>query len=105
VVELGDGIIGGYSVMTYFDDPELYAATKVHICCANDPVGAYGAKYVFEKRGQKIDLFSGPVTDNAVGCGYIVEGLGIKAINARNDAEELADEVCRLLGMPELVKA
>ncbi|MCC6466594.1 MAG: hypothetical protein IT463_14735 [Planctomycetes bacterium] len=103
VVELGDGIIGGYSVMTYFDDAELYAATRAHICCANDPVGAYGAKAVFDKRGQKIDLFSGPVTDNEVGCGYIVEGLGIKAINARNDAEELADEVCRLLGWNDLV--
>lgn len=104
IVELGDGIIGGYSVMTYFDDAELYNATRVHICCANDPVGAYGAKAVFDKRGQKIDLFSGPVTDNEVGCGYIVEGLGIKAINARNDAEDLADEVCRLLGMSELIK-
>lgn len=103
VVELGDGIIGGYSVMTYFDDAELYGATKVHILCANDPVGAYGAKAVFDGRGQRIDLFSGPVTDNEVGCGYIVDGLGIKAINARNDAELLADEVCRLLGFKDLV--
>lgn len=105
VVELGDGIIGGYSVMSYFDDAELYNATKVHILCANDPVGAYGAKAVFDKRGQRIDLFSGPVTDNDVGCGYIVQGLGIKAINARNNAEELADEVCRLLGLNDLVGA
>lgn len=103
IVELGDGIIGGYSVLTYFDDAELYGATKVHILCANDPVGAYGAKAVFDKRGQRIDLFSGPVTDNDVGCTYIVEGLGTKAINARNDADLLADEVCRLLGFKDLI--
>jgi hypothetical protein len=32
-----------------------------------------------------------------------VDGLGIKAINARNDAELLADEVCRLLGFKDLI--
>ena len=104
IVELGDGIIGGYSVMTYFDDAELYAATKVHICCANDPVGAYGAKFVFDKRGQRVDLFSGPVTDNEVGAGYVQQGLGVKAINARNNPEELTNEVCKLLGWNELIR-
>ncbi|MCC6573237.1 MAG: hypothetical protein IT462_05540 [Planctomycetes bacterium] len=104
IVELGDGIIGGYSVMTYFDDPELYARTKVHICCANDPVGAYGAKYVFDKRNQRVDMFSGPVTDNEVGRGYVEEGLKVKAINARNDPEEMADEVIRLLGFEQTAK-
>ncbi|CAG0948786.1 hypothetical protein PLCT2_00049 [Planctomycetaceae bacterium] len=103
IVELGDGIIGGYSVMTYFDDAELYNATRVHICCANDPVGAYGAKYVFDNRKQRVDLFSGPVTDNEVGSGYVSKGLGVKAINARNNPDELCDEVCRLLGWTELM--
>ncbi len=104
IVELGDGIIGGYAVMSYFDDPELYARTKVHICCANDPVGAYGAKYVFDNRQQRVDIFSGPVTDNEVGRGYVEEGLKVKAVNARNDPEELADEVIRLLGFEDKAK-
>ena len=103
LLELGDGIIGGYSVLTYFEDAELYGHTSVHICCANDPVGAYGAKAIFDARGQRIDLISGPATDNEVGRHYVQKSLGIKAINARTDPEELADEVCRLLGFKDLV--
>jgi len=103
LLELGDGIIGGYGVMTYFDDEQLYKHTKVHILCANDPVGAFGARRIFEDRGQRIDIFSGPATDNEVGRAYIAKELGIKAINARTDPEILADEVCRLLGFTDLV--
>jgi hypothetical protein len=103
LLELGDGIIGGYSVLTYFEDEELYKHTSVHICCANDPVGAYGAKAIFDARGQRIDLICGPATDNEVGRHYVQKSLGIKAINARTDPEELADEVCRLLGFKDLV--
>ena len=103
ILELGDGIIGGYSVMTYFDDADLYEHTRVHICCANDPVGAYGAKRIFDDRDQRIDVICGPATDNEVGRHYVQKTLGIKAINARTDPEELADEVCRLLGFKDLV--
>ncbi|MCA8912624.1 MAG: hypothetical protein KDB82_13045 [Planctomycetes bacterium] len=103
LLELGDGIIGGYSVLTYFDDDELYKHTTVHICCANDPVGAFGAKKIFDERNQRIDVYCGPATDNEVGRHYISKMLGVKAINARTDPEELADEVCRLLGHDDLV--
>lgn len=103
LLELGDGIIGGYSVITYFEDPELYKHTSMHICCANDPVGAYGAKKIFDERGQRIDVICGPATDNEVGRHYVESILGVKAINARTDPEELADEVCRLLGFKDLV--
>jgi hypothetical protein len=103
LLELGDGIIGGYGVMTYFDDEQLYAHTKVHILCANDPVGAFGAKRIFDERGQRIDIFCGPATDNEVGRGYITDVLKVAAINARTDPELLADEVCRLLGHEDLV--
>jgi hypothetical protein len=103
LLELGDGIIGGYGVMTYFDDEQLYAHTKVHICCANDPVGAFGARRIFDDRKQRIDIFCGPSTDNEVGRAYITEELGTAAINARTDPELLADEVCRLLGLHDLV--
>ncbi|MDC1142465.1 hypothetical protein OAU50_05195 [Planctomycetota bacterium] len=102
LLELGDGIIGGYAVMSYFDDAGLYARTKAHICCANDPVGVFGAKRIFDDRKQLIHIFSGPATDNEVGRQH-AESLGVKAINARTDPEELADEVCRLLGHDDLV--
>lgn len=97
IFELGDGIIGGYGVMSYFEDDELYGRTKVHICCANDPVGAFGAKRIFDDRGQRIDLFAGPATDNEVGRQYIEEELGVKAINARTDPEAFSAEIHRLL--------
>ena len=103
ILELGDGIIGGYSVLTYFEDEELYSHTRVHICCANDPVGAFGAKKIFDERNQRIDIISGPTTDNEVGREYVEKLLSVKAINARTDPEELADEVCRLLGHTDLV--
>jgi hypothetical protein len=103
LLELGDGIIGGYAVMTYFEDEELYKHTRVHICCANDPVGAFGAKRIFDDRGQRIDILCGPATDNEVGRAYIKEELGITAVNARTDPEILADEVCQLLGHTDLV--
>ncbi len=103
ILELGDGIIGGYAVITYFDDEDIYRHTKVHICCANDPVGAFGAKRIFDDRGQRIDIISGPATDNEVGRAYIEKMLGITAVNARTDPEILADEVCKRLGMHELV--
>lgn len=103
ILELGDGIIGGYGVMSYFDDSELYEHTRVHICCANDPVGVFGAKKIFDERSQRIDIISGPATDNEVGRGYCTE-IGLKAINARTDPDELANEVCRLLGHEDLVR-
>lgn len=103
LLELGDGIIGGYAVMTYFEDEELFKHTRVHICCANDPVGAFGAKRIFDDLGQRIDILSGPATDNEVGRAYIEEKLGITAVNARTDPEVLADEVCKLLGHMDLV--
>ncbi|MEE9311294.1 MAG: hypothetical protein V3V10_02665 [Planctomycetota bacterium] len=102
VLELGDGIIGGYAVMSYFDDESLYARTKAHICCANDPVGVFGAKRIFDDRKQVINIISGPATDNEVGRDH-AQSLGVKAINAITDPELLADEVCRLLGHDDLV--
>ena len=42
VIEMGDGILGGYSVESVFDDQELREATAAIIFCASDYVGAWG---------------------------------------------------------------
>lgn len=83
VIELGDGLLGGYGVHEILSDPEIEAHTKVHILCANDPVAAWGAKQLFRARyGREIDIMSGPTTDTEVGITFIHEELGLAAANA-----------------------
>lgn len=94
VVEMGDGIIGGYGVASVYQDEEIRAAIKVHILCANDLVGAWGAREVAKRElGRSIDIMSGPATDNVVGERYVEDELEIPAANARTDGERLADIV------------
>ena len=42
VIELGDGILGGYSVESVFEDEEFRKATAALVFCASDYVGAWG---------------------------------------------------------------
>lgn len=88
VVELGDGILGGYGVDLFLRDEEILSHTRVHILCANDPVGAWGADRIFrEEYGLKIDIISGPTTDNETGINYITNQLGVSCANARNGSD------------------
>jgi hypothetical protein len=99
VVELGDGIMGEYGVREILRAADLMAATRVHVLCANDPVGAWGAAEHFRRDlGLKLDLLSGPATDNAVGRRFVTEQLGLVALNARTDGDGLAGAVAALLG-------
>lgn len=94
VVEMGDGIIGGYGVASFYKDDEIRRAIKVHVLCANDLVGAWGAREVARQELKRsIDIMSGPATDNCVGERYVEDELGIPAANARTDGERLADLV------------
>lgn len=93
VIEMGDGIIGGYAVDSFYKDPEICHAITVHVLCANDLVAAWGARELSTGLGRAIDVISGPATDNAVGERYIEEELGIPAANARTNGERLADLV------------
>src|SRR5882672_6300277 len=43
VIEMGDGILGGYSVESVFEDQELREATAALVFCASDYVGAWAA--------------------------------------------------------------
>lgn len=90
IAELGDGILGEYGVQDILGSEELMRVARVMVLCANDPVGAWGAKRVMaEQFGLEIDVISGPATDNTVGTRYIESQLGLTAINARTHGAEL----------------
>lgn len=91
VIEMGDGIIGGYGVRSFYADEQLRKAITVHVMCATDLVAAWGAVEQAKVLGRGIDIMSGPATDNVVGEGYIQDELGIAAANARTRGERLAD--------------
>lgn len=97
VIELGDGILGGYSVDTIFCDQELMDATAALVFCANDFVGAWGGKQLLEGMGVKIDVVSGPVTDSRMGADYVRRRLGLDAANGVSSGEELAGLIVKRL--------
>ena len=98
VIELGDGLLGGYSVETIFNDAELMRATAALVFCASDFVGAWGGRELLAAQGVTIDVVSGPVTDSQMGADYVREHLGIPAANAVNTGELLANLVKERLG-------
>jgi hypothetical protein len=82
VLELGDGILGGYGVHEILSDADIETHTAVHIVCANDPVAAWGAQQLFKARyGREIDIVSGPTTDTEVGVTFVEKELGLAAAN------------------------
>ena len=93
IAETGDGILGEYGVQSILADRELQSWGKVHVLCANDPVGVAGAVAEYrEKFRVSIDVISGPATDNRVGTRFI-ESLGLPASNARTNPQRLGDIV------------
>lgn len=89
VIELGDGILGGYSVESVFNDVELREATAAIVFCATDYVGAWGGIELFRRRGIEVDLIAGSVTDSQMGEDYIEKEFGVPAANARRDGVQL----------------
>ena len=95
VIELGDGILGGYSVESVFDDGELRAATAAVVFCASDYVGAWGGIELFRRRGITVDVVAGSVTDSQMGEDYIERELGAPAGNAKRDGARLFELIGR----------
>ncbi|HKP72148.1 MAG TPA: hypothetical protein VJT82_04365 [Pyrinomonadaceae bacterium] len=93
VIELGDGILGGYSVESVFDDAELRGAMAGLVYCASDYVGAWGGIELFRRRGLAVDLVAGSVTDSQMGEDYVTEQFGVAAGNARRDGARLFEIV------------
>ena len=89
VVELGDGIVGGYSVDDVLADSEIRKAISSFVFCASDYVGVIGGTVVLEKFGIAIDVIAGSVTDSQMGEDYIRTQLGLEAGNARRDGARL----------------
>jgi hypothetical protein len=93
VIELGDGILGGYSVESVFEDDELRSAMSALVFCASDYVGAWGGVELFRRRGIKIDVVAGSVTDSSMGEDYIEKEFGVPAANARRNGAKLYEVV------------
>ncbi len=93
VIELGDGILGGYSVETVFEDAEFRAATAALVFCASDYVGAWGGIEIFRRRGIDVDLIAGSVTDSKMGEEYVEREFGVPAGNVRRDGKKLFEIV------------
>ncbi|HEX8707524.1 MAG TPA: hypothetical protein VF723_04615, partial [Pyrinomonadaceae bacterium] len=72
-----------------FDDPQLREATAALIFCASDYVGAWGGIELFRRRGIKVDVIAGSVTDSQMGEDYIEKEFGVPAGNARRDGARL----------------
>lgn len=89
VLELGDGIIGGYNVQSVFDDSDLMRFVGAVVFCASDFVGAWGGCQILQSKGIQIDVISGPVTDSRMGREFLMKELGIPAANARNSSGDL----------------
>jgi hypothetical protein len=89
VAELGDGIVGGYSVDAVLKDPEIKAAVSSFVFCASDYVGVVGGMTILERLGIKIDVIAGSVTDSQMGEDYIERNFKLAAGNARRNGKRL----------------
>ena len=89
MIELGDGLLGGYSVETIFADAQLREAMAAIVFCASDYVGAWGGIELMRRRGIEIDVIAGSVTDAQMGQDYIEKEFGVPAANARRDGARL----------------
>ncbi|MCB9637397.1 MAG: hypothetical protein H6728_10325 [Myxococcales bacterium] len=89
VMELGDGLLGGYRVEAIFDDADLMQHCAAVVFCANDFVGAWGGIHLLQKKGVTIDVIAGSATDSPMGVEYIEQEFGVAGANALTQAETL----------------
>jgi dethiobiotin synthetase len=89
VVELGDGIVGGYAVDSVLQDLEIKSATSAFVFCASDYVGVIGGMAVLKNLGIEIDVIAGSVTDSQMGEDFVQNQFGINAGNARRNGLRL----------------
>lgn len=101
VAETGDGIMGEYGVQAILGDSRLRALGAGFVFCANDPVGAAGGVSGLQRDyGIRVDVVTGPCTDNQVGVRFVETALGIPAINACTHARALGERLLDLLPPP-----
>ena len=83
VVELGDGLLGEYGVLSILNDPQIKNAISTIVFSAADPVGAWGGTQLLKEHGLTVDIITGPCTDNQAGCKSIMQHTRSLAINAQ----------------------
>lgn len=93
VVELGDGIVGGYAVDSVLKDAEIKEAISSFVFCASDYVGVVGGMAVLKNLGIEIDVIAGSVTDSQMGEDFVEAQYSLKAGNARRDGRRLFELV------------
>lgn len=93
VIELGDGIVGGYSVESVLKDDEFRGAISTFVFCASDYVGVIGGRTVLDTFGINIDVVAGSVTDSQMGEDYIRDNIKLAAGNARRNGPRLFELV------------
>ncbi|MCZ2392103.1 MAG: hypothetical protein LC113_13640 [Acidobacteria bacterium] len=91
VAELGDGVLGGYSVEKLLGSEKLMSSVKKIVFCASDFVGVLGGLTALKDFGLRPDVVSGSVTDSRMGADSIGERFGIAAANARTEGARLFD--------------
>jgi hypothetical protein len=89
VIELGDGIVGGYAVDSVLRDKEIKEVTSSFVFCASDYVGVIGGKAVLAELGIDIDVVAGSVTDSQMGEDFVEANYGVSAGNARRGGRRL----------------
>lgn len=89
VVELGDGIVGGYAVDSVLKDFEIKNAISSFVFCAGDYVGVVGGMTILKSLGIEIDVVAGSVTDSQMGEDFVEQNFGVRAGNARRDGSRL----------------
>lgn len=93
VVELGDGIVGGYAVDSVLLDAEIKDAISLFVFCASDYVGVIGGVAVLKEFGIEIDVVAGSVTDSQMGEDFLRERFGLETGNARRNGANLFEMV------------
>ncbi len=85
IIEMGDGVLGGYQVASLFEDKKFMDSCMSMILCANDLMGGWGAMQWLSQQGERKYpvLISGRVTDSAEGIRYIEENWNLPAGNAQ----------------------
>src|SRR4029079_10179971 len=89
----GDGILGGYWVEAIFEDQEVRDAMRALVVCASDYVGAWGGIELFRRRGMKVDLVAGSVTDSKMGEDYIEREFEVPAANVRRNGKKMFEVI------------
>ena len=100
VVELGDGIVGGYAVDSVLKDFEIKNAISSFVFCAGDYVGVVGGIQVLKNLDIEIDVIAGSVTDSQMGEDFVEQTYNLAAGNARRDGRRLFKLIEEKLSVP-----